>query len=195
MKKIALLLFCLYVTPPVWALSFETLVARTQPDELLFLSYHNHPELFVDAESVAHLRSYHNQYLREPMYDDYLYVGLQKMLGMTGFKHLFRNLGGGFVPIRIIDNQLVMKGARDHCGGMEEALILVDMGSGDISSVLYSEETFLIHSTYASSSQLPRRLLQWIERILDAYGSRNKPTRNKVLLRKMAGDWCHANRP
>lgn len=193
MKKITLLLLCCFCTRPVWALSFEDLVARTQPDELLFLSHHNHPDLFIDAESVAHLRSYHNQYLREPMYDDYLYLGLQKMLGMTGFKHLFRNLGGGFVPIRIIDEQLVMKGTRDHCGGMEEALIMVDMGSGDISSVLYSEETILIHSTYASSSQLPPRLLHWIERILDAYGNRNKPTRNKVLLRKMAGDWCHAN--
>lgn len=195
MKKIILLLLCLCAIRPVYALSFADLTARTQPDELLFLSFHDHPDLFIEAESVIHLRSYHNQYLREPMYDDYLYLGLQKMLGMSGFKHLFRNLGGGFVPIRILDEQLIMTGSRDHCGGMEEALIMVDMHSGDISSVLYSEETFLVHSTYASSNQLPPRLLKWIERILDAYGTRNNPTRNKVLLRKMAGNWCHHNSP
>lgn len=193
MKKIILLFIGLCFSHSVFALTFGELKQKSAPDEMLFLSFSDHPDLFIDADSVKHLRRYHNQYLREPMYDDYLHVVLQTMLGRVGFQHLFRNLGGGFVPIRIVNEQLMMKGTRDHCGGMEEALIMVDMRSGDVSSVLYSEETFLIHSTYASGDQLPADLLRWIERISNAYGNRDNPTRNKVLLRKMAGDWCHAN--
>ncbi|MCO4756652.1 MAG: hypothetical protein KC477_01450 [Oceanospirillaceae bacterium] len=193
MKKIALLFISLCFCHSAFALTLSELKQQSASDELLFLSFNDHPDLFIDADSVQHLRRYHNQYLREPMYDDYLHVVLQTMLGRAGFQHLFRNLGGGFVPIRIVNEQLMMKGTRDHCGGMEEALIMVDMRSGDVSSVLYSEGTFLIHSTYPSRDQLPTGLLQWIERILNAYGSRDNPTRNKVLLRKMAGDWCHAN--
>lgn len=193
MKKILLLLLALSVSLNAQALTYTELEQTLGTDELLFLSFAEHDEILVDADSVTHLRSYHNQYLREPMYDDYVHVILQQMLGNRGFKHLFRNLGGGFVPIRILDEQLQMKGTRDHCGGMEEALILVDMRSGDVTSVLYSEETFLIHSTYAKPQQLPSRALRWMERILNAYGTRDNPTRNKVLLRKMAGDWCHAH--
>lgn len=193
MKKIVLLLIGLCFSHATMALSYRDLAEQSAPDEWLFLSFNNHPDLFINADSVAHLHRYHNQYLREPMYDDYLHVVLQTMLGRDGFKHLFRNLGGGFVPIRIINGQLMMKGTRDHCGGMEEALIMVDMRSGDVSSVLYSEEAFLIHSTYTAGEQLPAGLLHWIERILNAYGSRDNPTRNKELLREMAGDWCHTN--
>lgn len=194
MKKLLLLLIII-CSLPAHALTFTSLNQRLTPAEITFLSFADHPDLFIDAESVSHLRRYHNQYLREPMYDEYVHVTLQKMMGMQGFRHLFRNLGGGFVPIRILDEQLVMKGTRDHCGGMEEALIMVDMGSGDVTSVLYSEETFLIFSTYRTPQQLPERLLRWLERIVDAYGTQAKPTRNKELLRQMAGDWCHANSP
>lgn len=194
MKPLVLAL-CMLCSLPASALTYNELYARVSSAEMLFVSHAEHPELMVDADSVSQLRRYHNQYLREPMYDDYMYVTLQKMFGMQGFQHLFRNLGGGFVPVRIIDEQLIMRGTRDHCGGMEEALIMVDMQSGDVSGLLYSEDTFLIHSTYSQSSDLPRRGLRWIERILDAYGTSDRPTRNKELLRKMAGDWCRADSP
>lgn len=192
MKKILFLLLSLSFSPVTLASSYSSIEQQLAPDELLFLSFSDHPDIFVDADSVKHLQSYHNRYLREPMYDDYLYVVLQKMLGPAGFKHLFRNLGGGFVPIRILDDQLVMKGTREHCGGMEEALIMVDIPSGHVISILYSEETFLIHSTLATSGLLPARAIKWVTDILNAYGTKSAPTSNKVLLRKMAGDWCHS---
>ncbi|MCP4596460.1 hypothetical protein [Neptuniibacter sp.] len=191
MMKIYVLFIALLLSGQINAeIRYADLQSQLGGDELLFISMADAPNVLADADSASHLRSYHNKFLREPLYDDYLHSLLTAMLGYNGFQHLFKNLGGGFVPVKVENDILIMKGTQDHCGGMEEAIVLVDLNSGDLTSILYSQESFLIHSTYETSEQLPQKGLLWIKRILDAYGTRTEPTRNKLLLRKMAGDWC-----
>lgn len=191
MMKIYVLFIALLLSGQINAeIRYADLQSHLGGDELVFISMADAHNVLTDAESTSHLHSYHNKYLLEPLYDDYLHGLLTAMLGYNGFQHLFQNLGGGFVPVKVENNILIMKGTQDHCGGMEEAMVLVDLQSGDLTSMLYSQESFLIHSTYETSAQLPQKGLQWIKRILDAYGTRTEPTRNKQLLRKMAGDWC-----
>lgn len=195
-KKVIFILCVILLSPLAMAqISYQELHTRLGSDELLFISAADMDTIFVTAAETPRLRKYHNQYLREPLYDDYLHPILINMLGFEGFQHLFRNLGGGFVPLKVEQDYLWIRGTRDHCGGMEEALVVVDLDSGDITSMLYSEESFLIHSTYQTPTQLPKRALNWIKRLLDAYGTRHNPTRNKQLLRKMAGDWCRSDSP
>ncbi len=171
-------------------LTFPELQKQLGPSGLLFISVAEHPAILPDAEAVSHLRSYHNHYLREPLYDDYLHSMLLAMLGFEGFQHLFKNLGGGFVPIKVEQDLLILKGTQDHCGGMEEAMVIADLQTGDVTSLLYSNDAVLVHSSYERSTQLPQVSLRWIERLHNAYGTAEAPTRNKIQLRKMAGDWC-----
>ncbi|WP_136681483.1 hypothetical protein [Neptunomonas sp. XY-337] len=147
-------------------------------------------QIFVDPESAAKLKRYHNQYLREPMYEDYLYVVLLTLLGEQEFQGLFKNLGGGFVPIQVREPFLIMKGTRDHCGGLQEGLIMVDTTTGHVFTARYAVDQFYIATTTDAATPLPSYLERWVLRILNANGPREKPSRNKVLLQKMAGDWC-----
>ncbi|EAR61156.1 hypothetical protein [Neptuniibacter caesariensis] len=192
MKNKICLFFGLLISLTTYAqdINYNQLKEVFGQEQLAFLPMSEQVNLFIDKDEANLLRRNHNQYLREPLYDDYLHANLIAMQGLSGFQHLFRNLGGGFVPIRVEENLLIIKGTRDHCGGMEEAMVLVDLTSGDITSLLYSEDNVIIHSSYNTAEQLPLQALLWIKRLLDAYGTRQKPTRNKILLRKMAGDWC-----
>lgn len=191
--KNCLLNLIFYLSMSLQALAapnFSTLQTQIGKDQLLFISLSDQAELLINADSVSHLKQYDSKFLREPLYDEYLQASLLAMLGYKGFQHLFRNLGGGFVPIKVKDELLVMKGTRDHCGGMEEAMVLVDLNTGDITSLLYSEDSILIHSSLKSSLYLPNEALHWVKRLYDAYGTKQQPTQNKIQLRKMAGNWC-----
>lgn len=196
MKFTIILTFGIFLSLPACAAqpSYIELQNSFGTDQLLFLPMSEHSDILIDADAAANLRRYHNQYLREPLYDEYLHATLIAMQGLKSFQHLFKNLGGGFVPIKAEGNLLIIRGTRDHCGGMEEALVLVDLATGDVTSMLYSEESILIHSSYSTPEQLPQQALNWIKRLLDAYGTREKPTRNKIQLRKMAGDWCRPDK-
>ena len=133
----------------------------------------------TNKKKLGYLKVYVNTYNDEKIFNDkFVSKSLQKLLGKEK-SHLLENLSVRG-PIDMISGELVISGIAPHQGGSEEGIVSINIYSGEITAVIYSNKKFKIYTHQNKYDYLPRSIQNFL--ILST-SNRNLP-KNAIMITK-----------